>query len=215
MGFRISAVRRLGLIVLLVASWTAFVAIAPQVLSRLWTFPSWQSFLAHVDGIEVAKHLAESYSSPPIRTALPDQAGADPARPTPAIIVPTLNSSATPQTAPRSGNDTSCGPSRFSVGQVVIVDLASTSPGASTVISALTEPGGTVVDSDADPGAQLSIIAGPVCLFVKRYDQYVRYWQVAFTNRSRRFIPQSWVAESLREGSYLNYLLCPASQPDC
>jgi hypothetical protein len=95
------------------------------------------------------------------------------------------------------------------------VDIASTTLGVSTRISAYTQPGGTTIDSDADPGMQLLIVGGPECIFNQRYDQYMRYWEVAFTNRSGRFVPRAWVAESLREGNSLNRLICTLSQPDC
>jgi hypothetical protein len=110
----------------------------------------------------------------------------------------------------------SCTPSsRFSVGVVAVVDLASSS-GASTRITAWTQPGGSVHNSDAEPGMRLSIVGGPECVYNERYGQYIRYWQVEFTNRSGRYVSgNAWVAESVWEGSYVNYLICPLSQPDC
>jgi hypothetical protein len=96
-----------------------------------------------------------------------------------------------------------------------VVDTASTS-GASTRIVAWTRPGGGVHNSDAEPGMYLQIVGGPQCVYNSEYRQYIRYWQVEFTNRNGRYIAgDAWVAESIWEGNSVNYLICPTSQPDC
>lgn len=121
-----------------------------------------------------------------------------------------------PTSLPPINNGANCSPeSIFSVGMTAVVDLASTS-GASTRIAAWTQPGGGIHNSDAEPGMQLSIVGGPQCVYNDEYRQYVRYWQVEFTNRNGRYVAgDAWVGESVWEGSYVNYLMCRTSVPDC
>jgi len=121
-----------------------------------------------------------------------------------------------PTPLPPINNGANCSPaSIFSVGLTAVVDLASTS-GASTRIAAWTQPGGGIHNSDAEPGMKLNIVGGPQCAYNSEYRQYIRYWQVEFTNRNGRYIAgDAWVGESIWEGSYVNYLICRTSEPDC
>jgi len=121
-----------------------------------------------------------------------------------------------PTALPPVSSSANCSPAtRFSVGMTAAVDTASTS-GASTRIAAWTQPSGGIHNSDAEPGMYLSIVGGPQCVYNSEYQQYVRYWQVEFTNRNGRYVAgDAWVAESVWEGSSVNYLICLTSNPDC
>jgi len=135
-------------------------------------------------------------------TSIPQGSGRSSNAPT--ALPPTVNSSA------------NCSPSTlFSVGMTAVVDLVSTS-GESTRIAAWTEPGGGIHNSDAEPGMTLRIVGGSQCVYNSEYRQYVRYWQVEFTNRNGRYVTgDAWVGESVWEGNYVNYLICRPSDSDC
>lgn len=118
-------------------------------------------------------------------------------------------SSANGATVSLNSNSDNCSPATiFAVGGNAVAD----SSGQRLI--AWTQPGGNVHDSEAEPGMGISVVGGPQCIYNNRYSQYVRYWQVEFTNRNGRFV-SGWVAESIWEGGSINYLICPPSNPDC
>lgn len=120
-----------------------------------------------------------------------------------------ISSNANSATVPLNSSSDNCSPATiFSVGRTVVADASGQR------LIAWTQPGGNVQDSEAEPGMGISIVGGPQCIYNNRYSQYVRYWQVEFTNRNGRFV-SGWVAESIWEGSSLNYLICPPSNSDC
>lgn len=133
----------------------------------------------------------------------------------PPTAIPTTTS-VRPTTVLPTNNNANCTPTtRFSVGLTAIVDTHSRN-GTSSRIAAWTQPGGGIHNSDAEPGMRLSIVGGPECVYNSEYRQFVRYWQVEFTNRNGRYVTgDAWVGEAILEGNYVNYLICPTSSPDC